>query len=100
MPNAAGAALQDVADVQVLPARFEDFAGMNESCARFFPIDPPARSDAKLGVQLPGVPTGMRRRHATPATASTASAWTATTPCNTSTREARPMPACANGSKR
>lgn len=53
--RAAGAGLEDVVDVQVLLARPDDFAGLNEEYARYFPIDPPARSVAKLGVELPNV---------------------------------------------
>lgn len=58
--HAAGASLREVVEVQVLLARFEDFAGMNEAYARVFPADPPARSIAKLGVQLPGVLVSIR----------------------------------------
>jgi 2-iminobutanoate/2-iminopropanoate deaminase len=32
-----------------------DFAGLNEEYAKFFPIDPPTRAVAKLGVELPNV---------------------------------------------
>ena len=50
--RAAGAKLTDVAEVQVLLARPEDFAGLNEAYAQFFPKDPPARSVARLGPDL------------------------------------------------
>lgn len=53
--RAAGAKLEDVAEVSVLLARPNDFAGFNEAYAKFFPIDPPARAVAKLGVELPNV---------------------------------------------
>ena len=53
--RAAGADLGDVVDVHVLLARPDDFAGLNEEYARFFPADPPARAVAKLGVELPNV---------------------------------------------
>ena len=58
--GAAGALLQDVVEVQVLLARPEDFNGLNEAYARFFPSDPPARSVAKLGVEIPGVLVSIR----------------------------------------
>jgi len=50
--RAAGAKLTDVAEVQVLLARPEDFAGLNEAYAQFFPKDPPVRSVARLGPDL------------------------------------------------
>jgi 2-iminobutanoate/2-iminopropanoate deaminase len=53
--RAGGATLENVVDVHVLLARPSDFAGLNEAYAKFFPIDPPARAVAKLGVELPNV---------------------------------------------
>ncbi len=53
--RAGGAKLENVVDVLVLLARPSDFAGLNETYAEFFPIDPPARAVAKLGVELPNV---------------------------------------------
>jgi 2-iminobutanoate/2-iminopropanoate deaminase len=53
--RAAGAKLEDVVEVHVLLARPNDFAGLNEEYAKFFPVDPPARAVAKLGVELPNV---------------------------------------------
>ena len=53
--EAGGATLDDVAVVGVLLTRPEDFAGMNEEYARWFPTSPPTRYVAKLGVDLPGV---------------------------------------------
>jgi 2-iminobutanoate/2-iminopropanoate deaminase len=53
--RAAGATLEDVVDVLVLLARPNDFAGLNEEYARFFPTDPPTRAVTKLGVELPNV---------------------------------------------
>jgi 2-iminobutanoate/2-iminopropanoate deaminase len=53
--HAAGAKLTDVAEVQVLLARPEDFAGLNEAYAKFFPQDPPVRSVARLGPDLGGI---------------------------------------------
>ena len=50
--HAAGAKLTDVVEVQVLLARPEDFAGLNEAYAKFFPTDPPIRSVARLGPDL------------------------------------------------
>ena len=47
-----GAKLADVAEVQVLLARPEDFGGLNEAYAKFFPQDPPVRSVARLGPEL------------------------------------------------
>src|SRR5579863_8992588 len=53
--RAGGAKLEHVVDVQVLLARPSDFVGLNETYAKFFPTDPPARAVAKLGVELPNV---------------------------------------------
>jgi 2-iminobutanoate/2-iminopropanoate deaminase len=50
--RAAGAKLSDVVEVQVLLARPQDFAGLNEAYAKFFPTDPPVRSVARLGPDL------------------------------------------------
>jgi reactive intermediate/imine deaminase len=51
--RAAGAKLADVVEVGILLAKAEDFAGLNEAYATFFPADPPARSVSKIGVDLP-----------------------------------------------
>jgi 2-iminobutanoate/2-iminopropanoate deaminase len=53
--RAAGAKRENVVDVHVLLARPDDFAGLNEEYAKFFPIDPPTRSVAKLGVELTNI---------------------------------------------
>jgi 2-iminobutanoate/2-iminopropanoate deaminase len=53
--QAAGATLANVVEVQVLLARPDDFAGLNEVYATFFPTDPPIRSVARLGPELPNV---------------------------------------------
>jgi 2-iminobutanoate/2-iminopropanoate deaminase len=53
--RAAGAQLSDVVEVQVLLARPEDFGGLNEAYAKFFPTDPPVRSVARLGPELGGI---------------------------------------------
>jgi len=58
--RAAGAGLGNVVEVQVLLARPGDFAGLNEEYARFFPTDPPARSVARFGVELPNVLVSIR----------------------------------------
>lgn len=50
--RAAGARLTDVVEVQVLLAHPQDFAGLNEAYAKFFPTDPPIRSVTRLGPDL------------------------------------------------
>jgi len=51
--RAADATFDDVIEVQVLLARPNDFVGLNEEYVKFFPTNPPTRSVAKLGVELP-----------------------------------------------
>jgi 2-iminobutanoate/2-iminopropanoate deaminase len=51
--RAAGATLDNVVEVQVLLARPEDFEGLNEEYAKFFPNDPPTRTVTRLGPDLP-----------------------------------------------
>ena len=58
--RAGGAKREDVVEVQVLLTRPEDFAGMNEAYAEFFPHDPPTRSVAKLGVDVAGLLVSIR----------------------------------------
>jgi 2-iminobutanoate/2-iminopropanoate deaminase len=58
--GAAGATLDDVVEVGVLLAQPEDFDGLNDEYARWFPTEPPARYVAKLGVELPGVLVSIR----------------------------------------
>jgi reactive intermediate/imine deaminase len=53
--RAAGATLENVVDVYVLLSKPDDFAGLNEEYARFFPTDPPTRAVAKLGVEIPNL---------------------------------------------
>jgi 2-iminobutanoate/2-iminopropanoate deaminase len=53
--RAADATLDDVVEIQVLLTRPNDFAGLNEEYTKFFPSHPPARSVAKLGVELPNI---------------------------------------------
>lgn len=65
--SSAGAQLDDVVEVTVLLARPEDFAGMNEAYATFFPHDPPARSVAKLGVEVPNLLVSVKLTAVAPA---------------------------------
>lgn len=58
--EAAGAGWDDIVEVGVLLADPDDFAGMNEEYATWFPATPPARYVAKLGVELPGVLVSIR----------------------------------------
>lgn len=58
--RATGANLENVVEVQVLLAKPNDFAGLNEEYAKFFPSDPPTRAVARLGVELPNVLVSMR----------------------------------------
>jgi 2-iminobutanoate/2-iminopropanoate deaminase len=55
-----GASLEDVLEVGVLLADPADFAGMNDEYATWFPVDPPTRYVAKLGVEIPGVLVSIR----------------------------------------
>ena len=58
--EAGGATLDDVVEVCVLLANPDDFAGLNEEYARWFPSDPPTRSTTKLGVEIPGLLVSIR----------------------------------------
>ena len=58
--QAGGATLDDVVEVGVLLADPDDFAGMNEEYAAWFPTDPPCRYAAKLGAVIPGVLVSIR----------------------------------------
>ena len=58
--RAGGASLENVVEVQVLLARPEDFAGLNEEYAKFFTVDPPTRTVARLGPELPGLLVSIR----------------------------------------
>ena len=53
--RAANSDLDDVVEVQILLTRPEDFAALNAVYAGFFPTEPPARSVAKLGVDVPNL---------------------------------------------
>ncbi|THG31685.1 RidA family protein [Naasia lichenicola] len=58
--EAAGATLDDVVEVGILLSDPDDFPGMNEEYATWFPTDPPTRYAAKLGAVLPGVLVSIR----------------------------------------
>jgi 2-iminobutanoate/2-iminopropanoate deaminase len=58
--KAAGATLDDVAEVGILLTRPEDFVGMNEEYTTWFPTGPPTRYVAKLGVDIPGILVSIR----------------------------------------
>jgi 2-iminobutanoate/2-iminopropanoate deaminase len=58
--HAAGATLEDVVEVGVLLTTPTDFAGMNDEYATWFPAEPPTRSVAKLGVEIPGILVSIR----------------------------------------
>jgi len=58
--RAGGATLADVVEVGVLLADPDDFAGMNEAYAEYFPVDPPTRYAAKLGAEIPGLLISIR----------------------------------------
>ena len=53
--EAAGSSLDKIVSVTVVLADEDDFAGMNEEYARWFPTDPPARQGAKLPARIPGL---------------------------------------------
>lgn len=57
---AGGASLADVVEVGVLLHDPDDFGGMNEEWAAWFPTDPPTRYVAKLGAVLPGILVSVR----------------------------------------
>jgi reactive intermediate/imine deaminase len=58
--KAGGAGLDDVTEVGVLLTHPEDFTGLNEEYAKWFPSEPPTRYVAKLGVDLPGLLVSIR----------------------------------------
>jgi 2-iminobutanoate/2-iminopropanoate deaminase len=51
--QAAGSSMERIVNVIFLLANPEDFAGLNEEWARWFPKDPPARSGAKFPLAVP-----------------------------------------------
>ena len=58
--RAGGASLDDVVEVGVLLADPDDFHGMNEEYARWFPTNPPTRYAARLGPEIPGLLVSIR----------------------------------------
>jgi 2-iminobutanoate/2-iminopropanoate deaminase len=54
--TAAGSSLDKVLSATFILAEEDDFAGMNEEWARWFPVDPPARQGARLPIR----PGGMK----------------------------------------
>jgi 2-iminobutanoate/2-iminopropanoate deaminase len=58
--KAAGATLDDVVEVGILLTDPEDFPGMNEEYANWFPESKPARYAAKLGATIPGILISVR----------------------------------------
>ena len=53
--EAAGSSLERVVNATIVLADAADAAGMNAAWARWFPVDPPARSGAKHPFPPPGV---------------------------------------------
>ena len=51
--EAAGSSMREVVRVGVFLADLNDFAAMNEVYAKYFPVDPPARST--VGAMLPKI---------------------------------------------
>jgi 2-iminobutanoate/2-iminopropanoate deaminase len=49
---AAGSSMDRVVNATFVLTRPEDFAGMNEEWARWFPVDPPARAGARHPLQV------------------------------------------------
>jgi 2-iminobutanoate/2-iminopropanoate deaminase len=52
---AAGTSLDRAVSATVIMADEDDFAGLNEEWAKWFPKDPPARQGAKLPIRIPGM---------------------------------------------
>jgi 2-iminobutanoate/2-iminopropanoate deaminase len=53
--EAAGSSMDRIANATFILARSEDFGGMNEEWRQWFAADPPARSGAKLPLDVPGL---------------------------------------------
>jgi 2-iminobutanoate/2-iminopropanoate deaminase len=53
--HAAGSSLDKAVSATFILGDPNDYAGMNEEWARWFPNDPPARQGAKLPVQIKGL---------------------------------------------
>ena len=51
----AGSSMDKIVSVTIVLADEDDFAGMNEEYAKWFPADPPARQGAKLPARIPGL---------------------------------------------
>lgn len=51
----AGSSIDRVVSATVVMADDDDFAGMNEEWARWFPEKPPARQGAKMPTRIPGI---------------------------------------------
>jgi 2-iminobutanoate/2-iminopropanoate deaminase len=51
--EAAGTSMEKIASATVILADEDDFAGMNEEWAQWFPTNPPARQGAKLPARIP-----------------------------------------------
>ncbi len=58
--EAGGASMGDLIEVGVLLTNPDDFAGLNEEYAQWYPSEPPTRYVAKLGVELPGLLVSIR----------------------------------------
>lgn len=54
-----GLTMASVVKTTVFLADPNDFKAMNEAYQTFFPEEPPARSPAKLGIELPGLKVGI-----------------------------------------
>jgi 2-iminobutanoate/2-iminopropanoate deaminase len=50
--EAAGSSMEQVVSATFILRRPDDFAGMNEEWARWFPVDPPARQGAKHPLEV------------------------------------------------
>ncbi len=57
--EAAGSSLGRVVNATFVLTRPEDFAGMNEEWARWFPTNPPARSGARHPLEVPNLLISM-----------------------------------------
>jgi len=57
--EAAGSSMDRVVNATFVLSQPEDFPGMNEEWARWFPTDPPARSGARHPAPAPGVRISM-----------------------------------------
>ena len=53
--SAAGSSLEKVLSATFILAEEDDFAGMNEEWAAWFPVEPPARQGARLPIRFDGM---------------------------------------------